>query len=42
MCTDFCPCQSDAKGSWDYSIYGTSTALMFKDEKSNDFNFGGT
>jgi hypothetical protein len=42
MCTDFCPCQSDVKGTWDYSIYGTSNALLFKDEKTNDYNFGGT
>ena len=37
MCTDFCPCE----GGWNYDIYGTSTALTFKEYLTNDFNFDG-
>lgn len=37
MCTDFCPCE----GGWDYNMYGTTQALIFKDHERNDYNFNG-
>jgi len=38
MCTDFCPCE----GGWDFTLYGTATALTFADHANNDYNFSGS